>query len=147
MAARPTVGPAAYSGLGVGLDSAAEGWRRLKGAWAGGKQVGSVEEDVEGEEGDKPRYGSGAKDGKKPKSEEEHEVWDYGVDDTRGWVIAAVWLIAAGVEWVPAELVPRCTQHRNLVDPRPRPRPRPSVARSLASRPFASFHPDCSPQA
>lgn len=30
--------------------------------------------------------------------EEEEEVWDFGVDDKRGWVIAVGWLVASAVE-------------------------------------------------
>lgn len=46
-------------------------WRKLRGAWSGGKQVGH-----------------------------DASQWDYGVDDRRGWIIGMAWLVAAAVEWV-----------------------------------------------
>ena len=89
MAARPTVSSAHFHGL---LGSG-EGWRKLRGAWAGGKQVGVVEED--------DALGVGVGSGVRPSAEveeEEMEVWDFGVDDSRGWVIGVAWLMACGLE-------------------------------------------------
>lgn len=45
-------------------------WERIRGAWAGGKKVGT--------------HDTGA--------------WDYGVDDKRGWVLGFAWIIATAVE-------------------------------------------------
>ncbi len=85
MASRPTVSSSAFPGL-------SEGWRTLRGAWAGGKQVGVLEGEEDG-------IGSGQK-GVTGVEEEEEEVWDFGVDDKRGWVVGFTWLIASGIEWV-----------------------------------------------
>ncbi len=63
----------------------------MRGAWAGGKQVGMVEE--EGGEG----MGSGMK-GTVGVEEEQDEVWDFGVDDKRGWLIGFSWLMASAIE-------------------------------------------------
>jgi hypothetical protein len=63
----------------------------MRGAWAGGKQVGTVEAD-EMDIG----LGSGVNGGKD--AGEETEIWDYGVDDKRGWVIGGAWLLVAAVE-------------------------------------------------
>ena len=59
----------------------------MRGAWAGGKQIGEVEDDT---------IGSGVKEGQS--AEEEEEVWDFGVDDRRGWLLGLCWLIASGIE-------------------------------------------------
>lgn len=63
----------------------------MRGAWAGGKQVGMVEE--EGGEG----MGSGMK-GTVGVEEEQDEVLDFGVDDKRGWLIGFSWLMASAIE-------------------------------------------------
>lgn len=47
---------------------------------------------VEGEEG----IGAGSKP--KVSADEEEEVWDFGVDDRRGWIVAVLWLIASAIE-------------------------------------------------
>lgn len=64
------------------------GWKKLRGAWSGGKKVstGTDADDAEGES---------------KATETEH--WDYGVDDRRGWVIAFSWLFAAAIECVPPD--------------------------------------------
>lgn len=49
-------------------------WERIRGAWAGGKKVGDHD------------IGTGA------------GAWDYGVDDTRGWILGCAWIIATIVE-------------------------------------------------
>ena len=88
MASRPTISSTSFPGL-------TSGWRTLRGAWAGGKQVGSVESDEDIHEG----IGLGEK---RPVGieEEEEEVWDFGVDDKRGWLISLGWLIASAIEYV-----------------------------------------------
>jgi hypothetical protein len=50
------------------------------GAWSGGKQVGSVPED----------RGIGEL--------VDDDLWDYGVDEKRGWTIGLAWLIACAIE-------------------------------------------------
>ena len=85
MASRPTVSSSSFPGL-------SNGWRTLRGAWAGGKQVGVLE-------GDEAGIGAGEKTGVGVEEEEE-EVWDFGVDDKRGWLIGTCWLIASAVECV-----------------------------------------------
>jgi hypothetical protein len=50
------------------------------GAWSGGKQVGSVPED----------RGIGEMI--------DDDLWDYGVDEKRGWTIGLAWLIACAIE-------------------------------------------------
>ncbi|CAD6580823.1 MAG: hypothetical protein TREMPRED_002849 [Tremellales sp. Tagirdzhanova-0007] len=86
MASRPTVSSSSFPGL-------SDGWRTLRGAWAGGKQVGVLEDDEEG-------IGAGEKTGVHVEEEEE-EVWDFGVDDKRGWLIGMCWLIASAVDIAP----------------------------------------------
>lgn len=66
------------------------------GAWAGGKQVGTVPEDQE--------VGELVDD----------DLWDYGVDETRSWAIGAAWLIACAVESVALFVALFCVS----VDPR-----------------------------
>jgi len=80
MAARPAVN----TGGGGGA------WKKLRGAWAGGKKVSQGAE--EGKDGDG--------DGDKGHDGEEHaeQAWDLGVDDRRGWVIGFSWLLASAVE-------------------------------------------------
>jgi hypothetical protein len=52
------------------------------GAWAGGRQVGTVPEDVEvGEKVD-------------------DDLWDYGVDENRSWTLGVAWLVACAIEYV-----------------------------------------------
>lgn len=50
-------------------------------------------------EGDEAGIGAGEKTGVGVEEEEE-EVWDFGVDDKRGWLIGTCWLIASAVECV-----------------------------------------------
>nr|ODN92392.1 hypothetical protein L203_00668 [Cryptococcus depauperatus CBS 7841] len=75
MAALPTINRGNFPGV--------EGWRKLRGAWAGGKQIGSV----------KDEYGDGKSD--------KEEMWDYGVDKKRGWVIGSTWLLAFAIDIAP----------------------------------------------
>lgn len=75
MAARPTVNKGTFPGV--------EGWKKLRGAWAGGKWIGKVKGEVEGEKGEEG---------------EKEEIWDYGVDKKRGWVIAGTWMLAFAIE-------------------------------------------------
>ncbi|KAK4690030.1 protein SYS1, partial [Tremellales sp. Uapishka_1] len=94
LASRPTVSSASFPGLeakGAGgpLDL---GWRKLRGAWAGGKQIGMVDESQDS-------IGSGEKS--QTNVEEEEEVWDFGVDDRRGWLIAASWLAVSAFDILP----------------------------------------------
>ncbi len=113
MAARPTVSYSSFAGFDLGnSDSGAgggggsgSGWRKLRGAWSGGKKVGQVK--IEPGSGDGAAGGvedgiEGIGTGRKGHTqvEEEEEVWDYGVDDSRAWVIAATWLVASGIEYV-----------------------------------------------
>lgn len=74
MAARPAVNT--HTGEGA--------WKRLRGAWAGGKKVGQNKEDDGNPEVDV--------------GPEPEEGWDYGVDDRRGWLIGLAWITAAAVE-------------------------------------------------
>lgn len=78
MAARPTVNKGTFPGV--------EGWRKLRGAWAGGKWIGKVKQKGESE-------AKGVKE-----EEEKEEMWDYGVDKKRGWVIAGTWMLAFAIE-------------------------------------------------
>lgn len=78
MAARPTVNKGTFPGV--------EGWRKLRGAWAGGKWIGEVKQKGESE-------AKGVKE-----EEEKEEMWDYGVDKKRGWVIAGTWMLAFAIE-------------------------------------------------
>jgi hypothetical protein len=89
MASRPTLPSSAFHGL---LDfSASESLSKLRGAWAGGKNVGEViDESGEGGEG-----GAAAET---ELSKHDIEDWDLGVDDFRGWLIAFAWILAAAVE-------------------------------------------------
>lgn len=97
MASRPTIpGSLTGSGVGaVGLDSAASGWGKLRGAWSGGKQISKEVNDPAGQGlDDSARIGGG-----------DIEVWDFGIDDSRGWTMGVCWLIAAAFEY--AELLHR----------------------------------------
>ncbi|ORX35216.1 integral membrane protein S linking to the trans Golgi network-domain-containing protein [Kockovaella imperatae] len=99
MAARPTVTSKSFSGLD--LASAANGWRKLRGAWSGGKQVGQV---IEGD-------GIGGGDKPSQSAEEEDEVWDFGVDDRRGWLLGLSWLIASAIDIAPLYYLIRRPTH------------------------------------
>ena len=91
MAGRPTV---SASSVLAAVPGDGEGWHKLSGAWSGGKQIGSVEEGGGGiGEGVKGAGGSAG-------AEEEMEVWDFGVDDKRGWMIGMGWLLACCIECV-----------------------------------------------
>lgn len=100
LAARPTVSSSSFSilsGMGIGLDSAASGWKKLRGAWAGGKHVGSVE--VESEDGTSASSnGSKGASGVPVMDDLEAEMWDMGVDEKRGWVLAVLWIVASAIE-------------------------------------------------
>ena len=87
MAAKPTVTSSAFHGL---LDfSAKDSWKKLRGAWAGGHQIGEVPLENEGDSGETT-------------PETHHtinpEEWDLGVDDFRGWLIAFAWIVACAIE-------------------------------------------------
>lgn len=87
MAARPTISQNSFHGL---LDfSATDSWRKLRGAWAGGKQIGEVVEEPK-------ESGSNVEE----KEEIRDEEWDLGVDDFRGWLIAFTWILASAIEYV-----------------------------------------------
>lgn len=92
MAARPTVSSSAFHGL---LEfSAKDSWKKLRGAWAGGKQIGEVapEEDEKAEGHETGKNGSDGQAGY------DSEEWDLGVDDFRGWLIAFSWIVASAIE-------------------------------------------------
>lgn len=92
MAARPTISQSSFNGL---LDfSASDSWKKLRGAWAGGKHIGEVVSD--------PSTESGLTGDPVPQAEPAHgeEHWDLGVDDFRAWLIAFAWIIASAVEYV-----------------------------------------------
>ncbi|KAL7424683.1 hypothetical protein Q5752_000367 [Cryptotrichosporon argae] len=93
LAARPTVSSASFLGLGAAGagGGAAAGWRKLRGAWAGGKKVGDVAE-AEG-------IGAGVK--AQTDADEDGELWDFGVDDRRGWLLGAAWIAATAVDILP----------------------------------------------
>ncbi|RXK35895.1 hypothetical protein M231_06859 [Tremella mesenterica] len=57
------------------------GWNSLRGAWSGGKQIGTVENDEIQEDG--------------------MEILDFGLDDTRGWMIGIAWMIACCIDIIP----------------------------------------------
>ena len=91
MAARPTISKSAFHGL---LDfSASNSWEKLRGAWAGGKHIGEVVEEKEGDPGSTQQTSEDSKD-----SEGDLETWDQGVDDKRGFLIGISWLIACAIE-------------------------------------------------
>lgn len=75
MAARPAV------------NTSPSTWRKLRGAWAGGRKVGESQKE-----------GSAAGSDSAVGGQEPEAVWDYGVDDRRGWLLGAAWIMAAGVE-------------------------------------------------
>lgn len=98
-ASRPTVSSSSFSilsGMGIGLDSAAEGWKKLRGAWAGGKHVGSVDEDLAASEGN---GGSNGPVHAVANLDLDEDMWDLGVDERRGWVLAVLWIVASAVEY------------------------------------------------
>ncbi|KAK1927602.1 integral membrane protein S linking to the trans Golgi network-domain-containing protein [Papiliotrema laurentii] len=93
MAARPTISQSSFNGL---LDfSASDSWKKLRGAWAGGKHIGEVVSD--------PSTESGLTGDPVPQAEPAHgeEHWDLGVDDFRAWLIAFAWIIASAVDIAP----------------------------------------------
>ncbi|WVQ93494.1 hypothetical protein IAU59_000568 [Kwoniella sp. CBS 9459] len=94
MAARPTISKTSFPGV--------EGWKKLRGAWAGGKEIGSVTRphtDM-GDEGEHHHLlESVGVEGLKATQVDEY--WEYGVDDKRGWVIGGVWLLAFAIDIVP----------------------------------------------
>ncbi|ORY24075.1 integral membrane protein S linking to the trans Golgi network-domain-containing protein [Naematelia encephala] len=103
LASRPTISSSAFQLPDFSLDSAAEGWRKLRGAWAGGKQVGVVEDDQGGiGTGEKAHVGV---------EDELEALWDFGVDDARGWVIGAAWLVASGFDILPLYYLVRRPTH------------------------------------
>ncbi|WVQ78799.1 hypothetical protein IAT38_000890 [Cryptococcus sp. DSM 104549] len=106
MAARPTVSKASFPGV--------EGWRKLRGAWAGGKEVGAVTRVGAGAEGEVVDDGTGLGMGNgygKGKATEEEEAWDYGVDKKRGWVIGGTWLVAFAIDIIPLYYLIRRPTH------------------------------------
>jgi hypothetical protein len=78
MAARPAV------------DSGGGAWKKIRGAWAGGKKVSVGTEEGKGEQEGAKGEGTGEGEGEL--------AWDYGVDDRRGWIIGVAWIVAAAVE-------------------------------------------------
>ncbi|WVQ74710.1 hypothetical protein IAR50_004314 [Cryptococcus sp. DSM 104548] len=93
LAARPTVHKVSFPGV--------EGWKKIKGAWAGGKKVGSnVEEEGDGDDGVVNLQ-----------KEREREEWEYGVDRKRGWIIGATWLLAFAVDIIPLYYLVRRPTH------------------------------------
>ncbi|WVW80224.1 hypothetical protein I302_102202 [Kwoniella bestiolae CBS 10118] len=84
MAAKPTISKTSFPGV--------EGLRKLRGAWAGGKEIGSVPSEVE----DMPQSEEAEEEG-----EVYDEYWEYGVDGRRGWVLGGVWLLAFAIDIAP----------------------------------------------
>lgn len=78
MAARPAVN----NGEGA--------WKKLRGAWAGGKKVSSGDTKEDAKEK--------ANEGENSNKKEKEKAWDYGVDDRRGWIIGFSWLVASVAE-------------------------------------------------
>ncbi|KAK8861643.1 hypothetical protein IAR55_002466 [Kwoniella newhampshirensis] len=97
LAARPTVGKSSFPGV--------EGWRKLRGAWAGGKEIGSVTV-VKGERLEEGKGGPFAGGG-----EDDEAAWDYGVDIKRGWVIGGVSLLTFAIDIAPLYLIVRRPTH------------------------------------
>ena len=91
MAGRPTVSSSTFNGL---LDVTADGWKKLRGAWAGGKQIGELDE-----EGDREKEQE-QEETIVDSDRDEMEKWDLGVDDGRGWILGIAWLIASAIEQV-----------------------------------------------
>ncbi|WVR03751.1 hypothetical protein IAU60_000746 [Kwoniella sp. DSM 27419] len=97
MAARPTISKDSFPGV--------EGWRKLRGAWAGGKEIGSVAH-PELEDG-------GEVDDYRVIDENKvlDEYWEYGVDDKRGWIIGGAWLVTFAVDILPLYFMIRRPTH------------------------------------
>ncbi|WWD16440.1 hypothetical protein CI109_100866 [Kwoniella shandongensis] len=93
LAARPTVSKSSFPGV--------EGWKKLRGAWAGGKEIGSVKIG-DGE------VGSGME---AVGREADEDPWDYGVDAKRGWVIGGVSLLTFAIDIAPLCLIVRRPTH------------------------------------
>ncbi|OCF40048.1 hypothetical protein I317_06123 [Kwoniella heveanensis CBS 569] len=91
MAARPTISKTSFPGV--------EGWRKLRGAWAGGKEIGSVTRPHNGADDEGHHHESVGVEGMKATQVDEY--WEYGVDDKRGWVIGGVWLLAFAIDIAP----------------------------------------------
>ncbi|WRT65765.1 uncharacterized protein IL334_002714 [Kwoniella shivajii] len=89
MAARPTLSKTSFPGV--------EGWKKLRGAWAGGKEIGSVPTPL-GEEGDLEDHPAG---GLGEGGKVVDEYWEYGVDNKRGWIVGGVWLVAFAIDIAP----------------------------------------------
>ncbi|WWC60393.1 uncharacterized protein I303_102965 [Kwoniella dejecticola CBS 10117] len=86
MAAKPTISKTSFPGV--------EGLRKLRGAWAGGKEIGSVPSSNE----DPARFEG---DNQDERDSTYDEYWEYGVDRKRGWVLGGVWLVAFGIDIAP----------------------------------------------
>ncbi|WWC68543.1 uncharacterized protein I206_102472 [Kwoniella pini CBS 10737] len=85
MAAKPTISKNSFPGV--------EGLRKLRGAWAGGKEIGSVPSSKD----DQPQ----ANEGEYEENKEYDEYWEYGVDKRRGWILGSVWLLAFSIDIAP----------------------------------------------
>ncbi|WWC96839.1 hypothetical protein V866_003714 [Kwoniella sp. B9012] len=85
MAAKPTISKTSFPGV--------EGLRKLRGAWAGGKEIGAV-----------PSSADDLPQNNQDMEEEEgayDEYWEYGVDRKRGWVLGGVWLVTFAIDIAP----------------------------------------------
>jgi hypothetical protein len=91
MASRPTVSQSSFHNL---LDfSASNSWRKLRGAWAGGKQIGEVVDESATES-----TGESAEEQQGSQADVDVDEWDLGIDDFRSWLIAFGWILTSVIE-------------------------------------------------
>ncbi|WWC88085.1 uncharacterized protein L201_002989 [Kwoniella dendrophila CBS 6074] len=90
LSSKPTISKDAFPGI--------EGLRKLRGAWAGGKEIGSV---PVSSENDNDENDDSIVEVQVDRENKYDEYWEYGVDRKRGWVLGGIWLLTFGIDIAP----------------------------------------------